>query len=103
MSNSKHTPAPWIVDEHTDNGTLIVQSRVEYDPMAIIVCNNGREYTIERQKADARLIAAAPELLEALNGIIDEVTAADGGIPNTNALINLVHKALMARTKATGE
>lgn len=58
MANAKHTPAPWAVQVDGDgdfdatgaDGMVIVQ---------VLDCD-------DRSEPDARLIAAAPELLEAL-------------------------------------
>lgn len=56
---TKHTPGPWHVDTYGRNGELFVkpipgQIIAEIDPSP-------------NQAADARLIAAAPELLERCN------------------------------------
>lgn len=55
MSAAKHTPGPWFVD-----GVRFV--RQEPSPRHVIC----RLPTTTRNEGDARLIAAAPELLEAL-------------------------------------
>jgi hypothetical protein len=64
---SKHTPGPWIVHENTN---LITAENY-------IVCENiapthprGLPEWDERTRATARLIAAAPELLEALKTML---------------------------------
>ena len=59
MTNAQHTPGPWYVQEsdHPNTGLLIKpipgQVVAECDP-------------VPEMQANARLIAAAPELLEAL-------------------------------------
>ena len=53
---SAHTPGPW----HTA-GEQGVQIRSQRDQIAKVWCMRGNEW-----KANARLIAAAPDLLEAL-------------------------------------
>lgn len=65
MTQSKHTPAPWYLkpDPHADNKwDMVVVSDHRY-----IQCE-GR--TAEEAQANARLIASAPELLEALEQIL---------------------------------
>lgn len=76
MSDSKHTPSPWNfqkLDKDSDfDGAFLVQSSIDLDPMEIVVFNNGREYTKERHEADARLVACAPEMLAALELILED-------------------------------
>lgn len=67
MSTTKHTPGPWRV-----HGELI-----NSDSREIAVIEN---YSSKRDGANARLIAAAPELLEALIEAT-EVLRRFGGIP----------------------
>ena len=60
MSETKHTPGPW----HTA-GDQGVQIRSQRDQIAKVWTMRGNEW-----KANARLIAAAPELLEALKAVL---------------------------------
>jgi hypothetical protein len=62
---SKHTPGPWII-----TGSMISSD----DDTTVCLLTSYRDMT-PRQTANARLIAAAPELLRALQEIVD---AADG-------------------------
>lgn len=55
MSNPKHTPGPWTVE--TYHGSMFKICKPDF--------KIGNEVT-HRLEADRRLIAAAPELLEAL-------------------------------------
>ena len=58
----KHTPGPWVAEEYP----------VSHDHTVWGVCDgNGRLLTDIHTDADARLIAAAPELLEALRWMLD--------------------------------
>lgn len=61
---SKHTPGPWFVDE--EQGSGLVYSKCEEDCPVIVTlprtCHSTKWH-------DARLIAAAPKLLEALKEI----------------------------------
>ncbi len=91
----KHTPGPWAHGKRTENYIGVANEygagvcRIDLHPGGI-------------SEANARLIAAAPEMIEALEGFILEFSAAGGKAPNMNALINLVHRAIMVRAKATG-
>lgn len=87
MSEAKHTPGPWIHEGHGD----------------ITGTENGRKYDVAcvylripagRQDANARLIAAAPDLLEALRMMLTE--AVFDGTTGTDA-------ARAAIAKATGK
>lgn len=61
MSESKHTPGPWTVDGPPYN--QIVWSSAE-NRVCFLAHSNGLDD--ERDIANGRLIAAAPDLLEAL-------------------------------------
>lgn len=96
---SKHTPGPWNMTAdgggfYVEGGDLLVAWAQEVDP-----CPSGAEdyFPGDTTEANARLIAAAPELLEAL----ELLTA---GIENSvsDTYIPLV-KARAAIAKATGE
>jgi hypothetical protein len=80
---SKHTPGPWRVDSHFN---------IFYkDAMVAFPCISGGL----DQKANARLISAAPELLEALLLCVDALE--DGHWQETK------QAARAAIAKATGE
>lgn len=64
---SKHTPGPWIVGQPEDHPYMVQKmDDEEYWFHSIADCEVGENMTEEEGKANARLIAAAPELLEAL-------------------------------------
>jgi hypothetical protein len=94
---NKHTPGPWAVAEivktaRIDNAQMIRpvdHCNYEYGATAII----GTNY------ANARLIAAAPELLAALQGLLRGIF---DGPDEANAAM-LIAKARDAINKATGE
>ena len=76
----KHTPGPWL-SYPDDFGT--VHGSTHYSVVNdgvitvayVIAFGNGKE--IEAHKANAHLIAAAPELLEALEYALKEMAALD--------------------------
>src|SRR5262245_5036653 len=61
MNESKHTPGPW------ENGPFDVYSKADIEDGGNIVCEAPQDWedSMYRWEANARLIAAAPELLEA--------------------------------------
>ena len=67
MRNAKHTPGPWVVRTIDQSLATVETQDGEY-----IICNAAQlrwdDWKTEHaeRKANARLIAAAPELLEAL-------------------------------------
>jgi len=66
---SEHTPGPWVVDATKATGPYSVLTQSEAIPQKdCIVCSFGesrRRGDRARLEADARLIAAAPDLLTA--------------------------------------
>jgi 2-oxo-4-hydroxy-4-carboxy--5-ureidoimidazoline (OHCU) decarboxylase len=73
MKKAKHTPGPWsamvIGRNNMDRGTVMVATTYR-DGMAIDCFNSGS--TFAESAANAHLIAAAPELLEALQRLLNE-------------------------------
>jgi hypothetical protein len=75
----QHTPGPWEWDGDPSND--LIHYREENAPW--LTSNDGRIPVIRgdvsvANLADARLIAAAPDLLAALNGLMGAYGAADG-------------------------
>ena len=102
MTNeTKHTPGQWHVDEKTDdwgfirdaNGTLIANTRILDDEETIKKHRYPSTLGCPPQTlANARLISCAPELLEAL----EEVVQCCSAILNTNIK---KYEQLIARAK----
>ena len=89
--NTKHTPGPWIT-ERCDNGMEILNDEQE---SVAVVCHYGDPYSSIREEANARLIAAAPDGLQAA---IDALQAADEmGIecPGADGLRAFIAKATL--------
>lgn len=80
MSNTTtHTPGPWQLVGPDEFGDYTVNT--ESDPTAIAAVVNGNWLAMggltDRHAANARLIAAAPDLLEALRGLYLDLVAND--------------------------
>lgn len=86
----KHTPGPWLLPEEPN----------EYQ-YGIIALNPTKFVASVTGGANARLIAAAPELLEALV-ICEDVIARAGGC-SSDMRLDAVEKARTAIAKARGE
>lgn len=110
----KHTPGPWdwFVEHNVDNGELS-KDRPSDRCVRFLVGSNGQGFahTVglqhEQDEANARLIAAAPQLLECLslaNRTLQVVSLADvsgGGSAQAN-LNKLIELCSMTIAKATG-
>lgn len=113
---AKYTPGPWVycTDKYCDWGTVMNR-----DKNAVIAnANSPGVGEVERDKArkdgydpyesNARLIAAAPELLEALDALIESpiVSGMSAAILNEAVLKNVISpfdNAKSAIAKAKGE
>ncbi len=76
---SKHTPGPWLI---YDNGTFVYAlgnggTNVFW---ADVQSAGSERASLSEKRANARLIAAAPELLDALKAAVD-----CGMVPNSSA------------------
>lgn len=88
--SAKHTPGPWVFDTSND-GESVKASNGNY----IIEDVYHADY-VSGSTADRRLIAAAPELLEALQDMVDYYGTA-------SADVEALTKARAAIAKATGQ
>lgn len=78
MTQAKHTPGPWIKSKYDETGGYdCMTGAIEVGP----ACLDGRDYgqewcqeisedALERMEADARMIAAAPDLLASLKELL---------------------------------
>lgn len=87
--NTKHTPGPWVIDGFRDEHDLMTADR------RMIAKINGLRPAMLEDEDNARLIAAAPELLEALEAVLKAVGPYDSGLP--------VEQIKAAIAKAKGE
>lgn len=101
----KHTPAPWLVDEDPYQTNLV--SDIYHNITAGIgYFNEGRDpgfsLTGFMSKADARLIAASPDLKETLEEILEVLCELDTSnnsakITNRLGLLEAKAESLLAR------
>ena len=99
MSAFKGTPGPWRPSLHGPSGFIYgIEAGPSHDPVKIVKWGGIGRPSSETGQANARLIAAAPELLEALTEI---VAAADGD--GWKQLDPSFAAARAAIAKATGE
>ena len=101
MSNAKHTPGPWSSSMWTDDvAGAVGWSIVCGDAGHRVPTNTFETDDEEEAEANARLIAAAPELLEALQAYD---AWADKTPPHDQELKVLRERIRAAIAKATGE
>lgn len=95
--NGKHTPGPWSQDKY---GNVISADKETIKVEGVSLSGRSTEET----RANARLIAAAPELLAALEAMLEAVRQNIDGIPPTADQIfaKAGHSAVAAIAKATG-
>lgn len=100
--SSKHTPGPWVVTPHPEThvdvfgvGEIMDDKQMQY----------GLSHTIcyQNAEANARLIAAAPELLEALIRLEAELVEDKYGDCYEPSPFENLALARAAIAKATGE
>lgn len=87
----KHTPEPWYRDE---DGFIASGSSDTYVTIADPNCS---DMDIDEREANASLIAAAPDLLFALEFIVEELKRSDGDP------FDALHDAEKAINKAKGK
>ena len=103
--STQHTPGPWIGagpsfgDPFPRYTTSIVTEREHDDEGIVEICELPFHHRDDENEANSRLIAAAPDLLEALREIVEYW---DSIVPTD--CVNEMHiKARAAIAKATGE
>jgi hypothetical protein len=86
-----HTPGPWSVSiepDKYDTGRDEIRVLAEEDrnhPQGPLTVSRINQHLAGESVANARLIAAAPDLLEALRGLIDQLEAAGIHIPGEDS------------------
>lgn len=93
MMGAKHTPGPWMFD--VPAGLLFTEANIHPDNQVILDVSS----KIWPDEDDARLIAAAPDLLAALERLVE--AAPRGRDPKERGIALLLARA--AIRKATGE
>lgn len=96
--STKHTPGPWIVDDV--EGCIAIAADSDGEVLAYLAQPHQQTNprSTEEAEANASLIVAAPELLEALSQAIEALRSAD-----PNARMNALRDCPAVVAKATGE
>ncbi len=101
MENTKHTQGPWEVLQQGTIPLIKAGQWIVADVCHLADGKNNARLELERT-ANAKLIAAAPELLEALKDALDmidtmrfEVSRNMEGVRFTNETVNMTSAALL--------
>lgn len=93
MKHSKHTPGPWVIGK---NGTAVTTKHGGY----IATADTGTN--VEIDESNARLIAAAPEMLEALK-LVHSLHCGDiYDFKAPQTMHEIIERVVAAITKAIG-
>lgn len=113
MSEHRFTPGPWMAFAHPSYGFCIYPTgdgaQPVRDSFAVVnFADASRGYGSEEAKANARLIAAAPDLLEALKRLLPHTDWLEDEGPigtgwKSDELVSVIQNARAAIAKATGE
>lgn len=91
MTTTQHTPGPWHIGSGNGEGSIFAKNgrmRLETGGTTLYaICHNVSTWNIDEDNANARLIAAAPQMLEALQALMQQAVkdaehyAPDGNEP----------------------
>lgn len=85
---TRHTPGPWHVSKHQDGRSMLVYGADDYEVARVCFPN---------RKENARLIAAAPDLLRVLVKL--EQACADEGVQGMDILLAAARAAIAKATE----
>jgi len=106
---SKHTPGPWFVNDNPlkmSEYCILAESRGTAFGASVAIANQreGRNpLSPEEAKANAQIMSAAPELLEALKIVTNDLACLVENAGKQAALDPRIKKARAAMAKAEGE
>jgi hypothetical protein len=94
-----HTPGPWAIEKEKTQGRILIRDNSEDETFVATIPHHWI-----KSKANARLIAAAPELLEALKSVVEKLDISGNmSIAAKEYYGEVIAKATAAIAKATGE
>jgi hypothetical protein len=104
---NKHTPAPWKAAHAIAEGSIFSDSgrtRLEDGGTTLYpICSYNRGWNADEDAANARLIASAPDLLQALLSILEHSREFGDIEDHETMLVRIQDKARAAISKATGD
>jgi hypothetical protein len=102
MQDAKHTPGPWIAASYYDGMETLAVTAGSASIASVIMQPRGTPDDVPEALANARVIAAAPRMLEALRLILGQLEHAD---PTDKAAreARAIARAVIAIAAAMGE
>jgi len=102
--NTQHTPGPWELSNDHKPSPYVIRQVGRFGGLASVKFHgfNKTERAREEQTANARLIAAAPDLLNALRSILDSFVTGEHYETKNPYSRPYVQDALKAIAKAEG-
>ena len=100
---SKYTPGPWKCGQYLGHSFWVVHTDVGDRGRGMDIVEGVAGLTPEQRLANARLIAAAPDLLLELDNCLDLLVTCFPDSPDNSRIGVAVTKARAAIAKATGE
>jgi hypothetical protein len=106
MTTAKHTLGPWetkfLADYNTSGNTIAVVTRDKF-PTAFVPAWDDNTETAGEALANARLIAAAPDMLSALEQALETMSWVDGENDCSKAMRMVEAAIAKATASPTGE
>ena len=106
----EYTPGPWsYVPDYDENDGDIIIGNSDESPRVVSICfksdlQDDEQYPVLEVRANARLIAAAPDLFEALAAVDDYILQEAEYAPNTfHAALRDAAQAAIARVRGLCE
>lgn len=101
----KGTPGPWRVSEKCGDMIDIRHENNEPGAMILNIAKvTARQSWVSESESNAKLIAAAPELLEALQGLLLSIKdVCEGDVIEWKTIVEFEDKSVKAINKAIGE
>lgn len=81
MSKAKHTPGPWYIGRHSSQYEHEIHDGKPFGRIGTVISNN------------AHLIAAAPEMLKALEDVVHHLGDTGAGAETRDNILLLIAKA----------
>ena len=104
-TTTQHTPGPWHIGSGNGEGSIFAENgrmRLETGGTTLYpICHNVSTWNIDEDDANARLIAAAPELLTALETCVSELNQL-AFLANDKLANAAIEKGIEAIRKAKG-
>lgn len=105
---SKHTKGPWHTGQGNGEGSIFAdEGRMRFENGTVLypICRINTGWDEAEDAANARLVAAAPELFEALHYLLEQTVDADlkYGIELSEGEADARAKALAVFAKISGE